>query len=123
LQETQVVTTRKGLIHQSSSSYCGYSFLSLCIFNLTLMQFKALLITETAEGKYERKIVQRDLEELPPNEVLVRVHYSALNYKDGLSATGHKGITKSFPHTPGIEAAGQVIESTSSRFKPGNGVF
>jgi acrylyl-CoA reductase (NADPH) len=87
------------------------------------MQFKALLITETAEGKYERKIVQRDLEELPPNEVLVRVHYSALNYKDGLSATGHKGITKTFPHTPGIEAAGQVIESTSSRFKPGNGVF
>ncbi len=72
------------------------------------MQYKALLITETPNGKFERSIVQRPLEDLPPGDVTVRVHYSALNYKDGLSATGHKGITRKFPHTPGIEAAGRV---------------
>ena len=84
------------------------------------MQFKALLITETPAGKFERQIVERPIESLPPGEVLVRVHYSALNYKDGLSATGHKGITKRFPHTPGIEAAGEVISSTSDQFKAGS---
>lgn len=87
------------------------------------MQYKALLITETPAGKFERHIVQRDTSELPPNDVLVRVHYSALNYKDGLSATGHKGITKNFPHTPGIEAAGEVVESRSPKFAVGTEVF
>lgn len=87
------------------------------------MQYKALLITETPAGKFERQIVERSTEHLPPGDVLVRVHYSALNYKDGLSATGHKGITKKFPHTPGIEAAGEVVESQSAKFKNGSEVF
>jgi acrylyl-CoA reductase (NADPH) len=87
------------------------------------MQFKALLITETPDGKFERSIVKREVDDLPKGDVLIRVHYSALNYKDGLSATGHKGITKKFPHTPGIEAAGQVEHSTSTTFKPGDEVF
>lgn len=87
------------------------------------MQYKALLITETPAGKFEREIVERPIEELPPGEVLIRVHYSALNYKDGLSATGHKGITRNFPHTPGIEAAGEVIESSSEKFKVGSEVI
>jgi acrylyl-CoA reductase (NADPH) len=87
------------------------------------MQFKALLINETFEGKFERSIVQRNIDDLPQGDVLIRVHYSALNYKDGLSATGHKGITKKFPHTPGIEAAGVVEQSTSPLFRQGNEVF
>jgi putative YhdH/YhfP family quinone oxidoreductase len=87
------------------------------------MEYKALVITETAAGKFERQIVQRTMKDLPPGEVLVRVHYSALNYKDGLSASGHKGITRNFPHTPGIEAAGKVVSSTSDKFKPGSDVF
>ncbi len=87
------------------------------------MKYKALLITETPAGKFERQIVQRDTDDLPAGEVLVRVHYSALNYKDGLSATGHKGITRAFPHTPGIEAAGKVINSTSGKFQEGDEVF
>lgn len=87
------------------------------------MDFKALLITETENGKFERSIVQRSTNDLPAGDVLVRVHYSALNYKDGLSATGHKGITRNFPHTPGIEAAGVVEESLSSQFQPGDEVF
>jgi acrylyl-CoA reductase (NADPH) len=87
------------------------------------MQFKALLITETPQGKFQRSIVYKNIEDLPPGELLIRVHYSALNYKDGLSATGHKGITKKFPHTPGIEAAGVVIKSSSKDFVEGNEVF
>jgi len=87
------------------------------------MQFKALLIKETPEGKFERSIIRREIDELPPGDVLIRVHYSALNYKDGLSATGHKGITKKFPHTPGIEAAGIVEHSTSPLVKEGSEVF
>ncbi|MFP4159361.1 MAG: YhdH/YhfP family quinone oxidoreductase [Desulfobacterales bacterium] len=49
--------------------------------------------------------------DLPENEVLIRVTHSSLNYKDALSATGNKGVTRSYPHTPGIDAAGEVVES------------
>jgi putative YhdH/YhfP family quinone oxidoreductase len=87
------------------------------------MQFKALRITETSNGKFEREIIQRPIEDLPAGDVLIRVHYSALNYKDGLSATGHKGITKNFPHTPGIEAAGTVEQSNTDTYKVGDEVF
>lgn len=87
------------------------------------MQFKALVITETPDGRFERSIAQKHIDELPPGDVLIRVHYSALNYKDGLSATGHKGITRKFPHTPGIEAAGVVEKSSSSQFQEGSEVF
>jgi acrylyl-CoA reductase (NADPH) len=87
------------------------------------MEFKALLITETPAGKFERAIVKKTIDDLPKGDVLIRVHYSALNYKDGLSATGHKGITKRFPHTPGIEAAGRVERSAVPQFKEGDEVF
>jgi acrylyl-CoA reductase (NADPH) len=87
------------------------------------MNFKSLVVSESPDGKFHRQIVTRDISELPPGEVLIRVHYSALNYKDGLSATGHKGITKNFPHTPGIEAAGMVEKSTSPEFEEGEHVF
>ena len=87
------------------------------------MQYKSLLITETPDGQFERQIVERPIGSLPAGDVLVQVHYSALNYKDGLSATGHKGITRKFPHTPGIEAAGKVVESSSERFAKGTEVM
>ena len=45
---------------------------------------------------------------VPDGEVLVRVNYSSLNYKDALAATGHRGVVRSLPHVPGIDAAGQV---------------
>jgi acrylyl-CoA reductase (NADPH) len=93
------------------------------LFIYIFMQYKALLITETPNGKFERSIVQRNTDDLPPGNLLIRVHYSALNYKDGLSATGHKGISRNFPHTPGIEAAGIVEKSTSSTFPEGSEVF
>jgi putative YhdH/YhfP family quinone oxidoreductase len=87
------------------------------------MKFKSLVITETKDGKFLRQIKTKNTDELPAGEVLIRVHYSALNYKDGLSATGHKGITRKFPHTPGIEAAGVVEESRTPLFTEGDHVF
>jgi acrylyl-CoA reductase (NADPH) len=87
------------------------------------MAFKALVITESGSGTFERSIVKREISDLPPGDLLIRVHYSALNFKDGLSATGHKGITKMFPHTPGIEAAGVVEESSCPRYPVGAEVF
>ncbi|HTF28466.1 MAG TPA: YhdH/YhfP family quinone oxidoreductase [Flavitalea sp.] len=80
------------------------------------MPFKALWITEKPDLKIERSIVSRQLEDLPAGEVLIRVHYSSLNYKDAMSATGNKGITKKYPHTPGIDAAGIVEMSKNPQF-------
>jgi putative YhdH/YhfP family quinone oxidoreductase len=80
------------------------------------MAFKALWISETQDGKINRSIVQRELDDLPAGEVLIKVHYSSLNYKDAMSASGHRGITKNYPHTPGIDAAGVVEMSKSSEF-------
>ncbi len=85
--------------------------------------FKAMVVQETAEGQYIRQITDKSLDELPEGEVLVKVHFSSLNYKDGLSATGHRGVTKNYPHTPGIDAAGVVEQSLSDAFQPGDEVI
>jgi len=86
------------------------------------IQFRALRVSEVEEGKFERQIASRTTGDLPAGEVLVRVHYSALNYKDALSATGNKGVTRNYPHTPGIDAAGEVAESQSPDWKVGDQV-
>ena len=86
------------------------------------MGFKALRITETPDGKFQRQVIERDLEDLPRGEVLIRVHYSSLNYKDALSATGNKGITKKYPHTPGVDAAGVIEISRAAEFATGEAV-
>ena len=85
--------------------------------------FKAMVVQETPDGKYTRRIAEKSLDDLPAGELLVRVHYSSLNYKDGLSATGHRGVTKNYPHTPGVDAAGVVEESLSDAFQPGDEVI
>mgnify|MGYP001195778815 CR=1 FL=1 len=87
------------------------------------MPFKALWVTETKNGTFERKIVDRYIDDLPPGEVLIRVQYSSLNYKDALSATGNKGITRQYPHTPGIDAAGVVEISRNEQFAVGDQVL
>ncbi|MFA5060012.1 MAG: YhdH/YhfP family quinone oxidoreductase [Candidatus Omnitrophota bacterium] len=85
--------------------------------------FNALVVREVSEGKFIREIAQRQISDLPVGEVLIRVKYSSLNYKDALSASGHKGVTKKYPHTPGVDAAGIVEESRSSEFKLGEEVI
>jgi putative YhdH/YhfP family quinone oxidoreductase len=87
------------------------------------MIFKALVVEETEDKTFTRQIRDKAVEELPEGEVLVKVSYSSLNYKDALSASGNKGVTRNYPHTPGIDAAGVVIESVSQDFRPGDEVI
>jgi putative YhdH/YhfP family quinone oxidoreductase len=90
---------------------------------MSVNRFKALVVEESGGNKFERYVTERSTDELPVGDVLVRVHYSSLNYKDALSATGNKGVTKSYPHTPGIDASGVVEESGSSEIKAGEEVL
>jgi len=85
--------------------------------------FKALVVTEAADTQFVRQITQQPLDKLPQGDVLIRVHYSSLNYKDALSATGNKGVTRKYPHTPGIDAAGIVEESSVGEFQIGDEVI
>ena len=85
--------------------------------------FKALVVSETDNKQFTREITERTVDDLPPGDVLVQVHYSSLNYKDALSASGNRGVTRNYPHTPGIDAAGVIIESTDDTFNPGQEVI
>ncbi len=84
---------------------------------------KRLSVNIDESGKVKREIETVDLSILPENELLIKVHYSSLNYKDALSANGHKGISKNYPHTPGIDASGVVKSSSSPLFKVGDAVI
>lgn len=89
----------------------------------TSIQYKALVARKNSSGEMNLNVEDCSTENLPDHNVLVRVHYSSLNYKDALSATGNPGVTKQYPHTPGIDAAGVVEESDSPRFKKGDRVI
>jgi acrylyl-CoA reductase (NADPH) len=86
------------------------------------IKYKAL-VSEENNGVFTRSIKELDTDNLPSGDVLINVKYSALNYKDGLSARGHKGITRKYPHTPGVDASGIVVESTNTEFNRGDNVF
>lgn len=90
---------------------------------MNTMNFKALLVSEKPDGTFVQEVVKRKITDLPDNELLIKVNYSSLNYKDALSATGHKGVSKFYPHTPGIDASGLVAFSRDKRFKPGDEVI
>src|SRR5271166_6031920 len=83
--------------------------------------FKALLVTQE-DGKFAASIRELQREALPAGEVLVRVAYSSLNYKDGLAVTGRPGVIRKYPMVPGVDFAGVVEASSSPDFKPGDEV-
>lgn len=86
--------------------------------------FKALQAErKEAESLFSQRVVDCDFDQLPTTGVLIRVHYSSLNFKDALSAKGIKGITQHYPHTPGIDAAGVVESSDSELFTVGDEVI
>ncbi len=84
--------------------------------------FKALVVEEHS-GSFKRLVKPNPLAELPDNDVLIQVYYSSLNYKDALSATGNKGVTKRYPHVPGIDASGIIKKSVDDRFQEGDYVI
>jgi len=86
------------------------------------IQYKSLVVEEQ-DGKFISSIQTLSTENLPQGDVLIRVHYSSLNYKDALSVSGNKGVTKNYPHTPGIDAAGIVEHSDTESFQQGDEVI
>ena len=83
--------------------------------------FKALVV-DNASGSVTASIRELDEAGLPPGDVLVGVEYSTINYKDGLVATGAGGLVKTYPHVPGIDFAGTVMESSHPRYQAGDHV-
>ena len=85
--------------------------------------FKAFVVREDGDGLFSNAIENRSIDDLPKGDLTIKVAYSSINYKDALSASGNKGVTKNYPHTPGIDAAGIVVESTGSEFSSGDKVI
>lgn len=83
---------------------------------MKVKEFEAFVVEEK-EGRFVGETGKRKLDDLRSNDLLVKVHYSSLNYKDALSATGNKGVTKEYPHTPGIDAVGTVVSDMSGKFR------
>ena len=86
------------------------------------MKFKALVSSELNK-KYVSRVQSRAIQDLPEGDVLIKVYFSSLNYKDALSAIGNKGVSRNYPHTPGIDAAGIIETSESENFKVGEEVI
>lgn len=83
--------------------------------------FKGIVVEKDAEG-YRASLTEIDENRLPAGDVMVRVEYSTLNYKDGLAITGKGPVVRSFPMVPGIDFAGVVEQSDHPGFKPGDAV-
>ncbi len=86
-------------------------------------KFQAFRVKEVAEKQFATSIESLSTDDLPAGDILIKVHFSSLNFKDALSASGNKGVTRKFPHTPGIDAAGEVVESSNTAFKKGDKVL
>tara|TARA_Y100001934_G_scaffold279335_1_gene382819 strand:+ start:20922 stop:21911 length:990 start_codon:yes stop_codon:yes gene_type:complete len=84
-------------------------------------KFEALVLSQT-DDKTEKKVMELGVDDLPEGDVLVRVEYSDVNYKDGMIVNGIGGLVRQYPHVPGIDFSGVVEESGHSRFKSGDKV-
>jgi acrylyl-CoA reductase (NADPH) len=94
--------------------------------------FPALVVSKiaTSEGdvasskpKFDCSVKPIEVGDLDDGEVLIRVAYSALNYKDAMASRGHPGVARKFPLVPGIDAVGEVIASEDERVEVGNQVL
>jgi putative YhdH/YhfP family quinone oxidoreductase len=86
------------------------------------IKFKALKVSEV-KGEFKNEVVEKEINDLPAGDLIINVKYSSLNYKDALSAAGNKGVTREYPHTPGIDAAGTVVEDQSGTYQKGDQVI
>jgi alcohol dehydrogenase len=87
-----------------------------------MQAYRALRI-HRHDNHYRMAVESVPASTLPEGDILVKVHYSTLNYKDALSAIGNAGVTRHFPHTPGIDAAGEVVTDSTDQYRPGDRVL
>ena len=85
--------------------------------------FRCFLVNKDDQGNVTAEVVQRPVSDLPTDELLVRVAYSSLNYKDALAATGHSAVAKRFPHVPGVDAAGTIVRGGAGDTPDGTAVL
>ena len=85
------------------------------------MKYKAYLVEEN-DGKHIGRVKELEMPDLENGNVIIKVHYSSLNYKDALASSGVKGVVKSYPFVPGIDVAGEIIETSNSEFSVGDNV-
>lgn len=90
---------------------------------MTSQEFSCFQLSEIVDGHPRHTIKTLTTDSLPPGDVLIRVHWSSLNYKDALAANGHPGVAGAVPHVPGIDAAGVVEASDDPRYAPGSSVL
>lgn len=91
-------------------------------FQMSTPDIFQALYTEESDGKVSANVKELPVSVLPKGDVTIQVHFSSLNYKDALSATGRNNVTRNYPHIPGIDAAGVVLEDNSATYQPGQEV-
>jgi putative YhdH/YhfP family quinone oxidoreductase len=84
--------------------------------------FRAFVVNKTEEG-FTAGFKELTLADLPQGEILIKVAYSSVNYKDGLASIPEGRIVRTYPFVPGVDLAGIVAESSDSRFKTGDEVL
>src|SRR5215216_4689868 len=85
--------------------------------------FPGFVVRKDSDGNITARVEQLTVSDLPAGEVLIRVEYSSLNYKDALASQGHPGVVRTLPHVAGIDCAGTVEESASSDYRAGDQVI
>ncbi|MEY2193303.1 acryloyl-CoA reductase [Neobacillus sp. BF23-41] len=85
-------------------------------------QFKALMVDKN-ENDFSVQVKNITLNELPQGDVLIKVVYSAINYKDGLASIPNGKIVTTYPFIPGIDIAGVVVSSQDPRFREGDEII
>lgn len=90
------------------------------------MEYRVYQVSEisdkNSQKKFKGRITTLQANSPETGKVMIQVHYSSLNYKDYLSSIGNKGVTRNYPHVPGIDASGIVLESAFPEYKPGDEV-
>ena len=85
--------------------------------------FRALMLNADDDGKVSAALTDLTTNDLPEGgDVLIAVEYSTINYKDGLVINGLGKLVRDYPHIPGVDLAGEVLESNDNRYKPGDKV-
>ena len=86
------------------------------------MQYSAYYVEEK-DGAFSASISKLELKKPEDGFIQIKVSHSSLNYKDALSASGNKGVTRNYPFVPGIDAAGTITDANSSQFNEGDEVI